>query len=135
MLVQLDIPGEVRGKGRPRHERGSIHTPEKTQKAEHDLGWMARTAMGARRPSAAAIALEIVVHRPYPKSWPEARKRRTLYPTGKPDLDNIAKLVGDALNEIVWVDDSQIVELRIKRQYTPHAAKTCIYVTELGPAA
>jgi Holliday junction resolvase RusA-like endonuclease len=32
------------------------------------------------------------------------------------DLDNFAKQVGDALNDVVWADDSQIDEWRIVRE-------------------
>lgn len=135
MLVRLEIPGEVISKGRPRLSRNHVHTPSRTAKAEHSLGWYGRTAMGPRSPSRAALAVEIVVHRPYPSSWSPKRCRRTEFATGRGDLDNIAKTCGDALNGIVWKDDSQIVELRIKRQFTPYEAKTVICVTELGPTA
>ncbi len=35
----------------------------------------------------------------------------------KPDLDNLAKGILDALNQTVYKDDSQIVELNVKKQY------------------
>ncbi|GAA3723099.1 RusA family crossover junction endodeoxyribonuclease [Salinicoccus jeotgali] len=35
----------------------------------------------------------------------------------KPDLDNLAKGILDALNETVYKDDSQIVELNVRKQY------------------
>lgn len=35
----------------------------------------------------------------------------------KPDLDNLCKGVLDALNNTVYKDDSQIVELNVKKQY------------------
>ena len=31
----------------------------------------------------------------------------------KPDGDNVAKLVLDAMNELVWRDDSQVVSLEV----------------------
>lgn len=41
------------------------------------------------------------------------------YPTrGRADLDNVAKQVCDALNGILWVDDSQVDELHVKRLWT-----------------
>lgn len=41
------------------------------------------------------------------------------FPTrGRTDLDNIAKQACDALNGIVWDDDSQIDELHVKRLWT-----------------
>ena len=41
----------------------------------------------------------------------------TLWPTGKPDGDNMVKLYSDSLNKIVWRDDSQIVRLRFEKRY------------------
>lgn len=38
--------------------------------------------------------------------------------TQKPDLDNLAKPVLDALNGVAWKDDSQIFELRIQKWRT-----------------
>jgi len=38
--------------------------------------------------------------------------------TGKPDLDNLAKLVLDAANGILWDDDSQIIKLHLSKMYS-----------------
>ncbi|MHC0552092.1 RusA family crossover junction endodeoxyribonuclease [Salinicoccus sp. CNSTN-B1] len=35
----------------------------------------------------------------------------------KPDLDNLAKSILNALNETIYKDDSQIVELNVKKRY------------------
>ena len=44
----------------------------------------------------------------------------------KPDLDNLVKSVLDALNDVAWHDDAQIVELHVSKHYvsSPH-----IYIT------
>ena len=56
-----------------------------------------------------------------PKSWPKSKKQAALVGevqhTGKPDADNVLKIVGDALNGIVWADDSQIVSASINKRY------------------
>jgi Holliday junction resolvase RusA-like endonuclease len=39
-------------------------------------------------------------------------------PTKKPDADNIAKIVCDALNGIAFLDDKQIVDARITKWYS-----------------
>lgn len=61
------------------------------------------------------VSLVFVFPRPRNKIW----KTRAMpsYPhTKKPDADNLAKCVLDALNGLAWVDDSQICELRcVKR--------------------
>ena len=50
----------------------------------------------------------------------------------KPDLDNLAKAVMDALTQLqVWRDDSQVVQLEIGKAYGARAG--CIVI--LGPAS
>ena len=44
-----------------------------------------------------------------------AAGRKQPYP--KPDVDNLAKAVLDALNGVAWVDDSQVVELRTAKSW------------------
>lgn len=41
----------------------------------------------------------------------------TIKPLRKPDVDNVAKLVLDALNGVAYVDDKQIVELNVIKKY------------------
>lgn len=68
----------------------------------------------------------IEVSMPIPKSTPKKKKAMMLdgkiQPTKKPDLDNIAKIISDALNGIAYNDDKQIVHLKVTKKYnkTPH---------------
>lgn len=39
----------------------------------------------------------------------------------RPDLDNLVKLVKDALNGVAYVDDSQVAHLRAEKLYGPTA--------------
>ena len=41
-------------------------------------------------------------------------KRR---PTKKPDADNIGKIIMDALNEVAYHDDAQVVELLVEKRW------------------
>lgn len=36
----------------------------------------------------------------------------------KPDLDNLVKMVMDALNGVVWLDDSQVYRINIAKRYS-----------------
>ena len=38
-------------------------------------------------------------------------------PTKKPDIDNIAKIILDALNKLAFKDDNQITKLEIEKKY------------------
>ena len=39
-------------------------------------------------------------------------------PTKKPDMDNVVKIVLDALNGFAWHDDAQVVDLSVSKIYT-----------------
>lgn len=41
-----------------------------------------------------------------------------ILPTKKPDCDNIAKIILDALNNVAFKDDSQVVCLVVSKRYT-----------------
>lgn len=129
MLASLDQPvmivldGEPRGKGRPRFSRksGVAFTPPETRKYETDLAWAGRAAMRARNPLDGPISVSIVAYMPIPSSWPKwkqaAARARELRATGKPDVDNIMKML-DSINGIVFKDDSQITQAIIRKEYS-----------------
>lgn len=132
----IDIPGELRGKQRPRVTRqGHAYTPAATTNAE---AWVKQCAIqaGVQGPMAGAVRLRMEVWKAIPPSWPKRRRAAALAgterPTNKPDIDNMVKLVGDALNGIVWRDDSQIVELQVSKAYAETAA-TRLTVEVLPP--
>ena len=60
-----------------------------------------------------AVTLDLVFHLPRPKSLP----KRVVHHTKRPDLDNLAKAVKDAMRAIVYRDDSLVVELRVRKQF------------------
>jgi Holliday junction resolvase RusA-like endonuclease len=41
-----------------------------------------------------------------------------MLPTKKPDIDNILKAVKDAVNGVVWRDDSQVTDVRLLKRYS-----------------
>ena len=49
------------------------------------------------------------------------------------DCDNVAKLVGDSLNEIAFVDDAQIVALVVSKQLDRDFPRTVVEVEQLAP--
>ena len=123
LMLSVWLSGQPVGKGRPRFARGRVYTPSKTKAYEERLAARAieemeaagiKTAIGPVRIEARAIFT-------IPKSWPNAKKQAALIGefqhTGKPDADNVLKIIGDALNGIVWNDDSQIVSASIDKRY------------------
>lgn len=125
----ITIPGPVVGKGRPRFVRatGRTYTPGPTASAENRLAHEA-SLLWKQPPVDEALSVVIEVRVAVPAS--KSKKFRAgalagcIVPTGKPDLDNIVKLVGDSLNGIVWTDDSRIASLMAHRRYSEHPGLT-----------
>ena len=51
------------------------------------------------------------------KGEPYLKDSAPKHPTTKPDLDNLEKAVWDALNEVLWHDDAQVVKVYKEKQY------------------
>ena len=78
--------------------------------------------MAAGKPrleGALRVRLDFFLHRP--KSHLRANGMLTpsapRYPTGRPDVDNLGKIVGDSLNELLFGDDAQIVDLQVVKHF------------------
>lgn len=73
------------------------------------------------QPTAQPVALLVHSFRSVPQSWSKSDQARALAsnirPTSRPDWDNYGKIT-DALNEIVWKDDSQVVDGRSLKYYS-----------------
>lgn len=124
--VLIHLPGEPRGKGRPRAfvARGRIvmHTDSATLAYEKLMAGAARNGMGNRGPIQGPIDLTIEAHFRIPPSWPKYRRAAALAGTephtSRPDADNVVKIVLDALNGIVWRDDAQVVRITASKHYS-----------------
>ena len=109
-------------KGRVRFTKsGHAFTPDRTVGFEGKLALAAQAAMNGRPPVEGPVAVTLEVHLPIAVSWSKKKREAAVLgeirPTGRPDLDNFAKML-DALNMVVWNDDSQIVELVVFKRYS-----------------
>ena len=136
----LTIPGVPRGKGRPRFVKatGRAYTPADTLSYEGVIRHEATLEMRGEPPLDGPLAIAVTAVLPIPASW--SRKKReaaiagALWPTGRPDADNYLKAACDALNSIVYRDDSQLVRMEATKCYgvTPRMSIT---VTGMSHAA
>lgn len=123
MPVTIRLAGVPVGKGRARFVRATGHafTPEKTRNYESALRVAAGEAMIGRTPIEGPLTVSVVAAFPVPASWSKKKQQAALAnlvrPTGKPDADNLLKAL-DALNQIVFRDDAQIVEARVSKMYS-----------------
>lgn len=111
-VIEFVFEVEPVAKGRPRMGKWGAFTPAKTRKAEAELKRLGSHLMKANRLSVFTepLTAEMVFIVPKPK------KPSKEYPS-RSDIDNYAKLLCDALNEVVWEDDSQIIDLHLVKQY------------------
>lgn len=122
--VLFEVPGDPRGKGRPRVAvfagRAQVYTDKKTRTEESVIRFMAHEAMAGLKPFDGPIVLRLCAYRRIPESLSKLKRaaaiRGDLVPTTKPDIDNYTKMI-DALNGIVWRDDSLIVTAVIHKRY------------------
>ena len=116
-MIHLTLDIEPVPKGRPRFDRnGHAYTPAKTRQFELALRAMARL-LWKGEPMTGAIMAQIDCYLIPPK-----RKVRDL-PIAKPDWDNLGTSVCDAGNGILWHDDSQLVDVRVRKHYDWTARK------------
>ena len=114
------VDGKIKGKARPRVYQGHAITPKDTVTYENWVKLCYQQQGG--RYLKGSIRANIEVYYKIPKSYTKKRlesiRTGIEYPTKKPDIDNIAKIILDSLNKIAFDDDSQVVELTISKMWT-----------------
>lgn len=125
MMLVIRVPGEIRGKGRPKFRSVGGHarayTDAKTLSAETWVKSCAIDQVGIPRwegPLSVTINISVGMPESKPKKWKAAALAGEIRPTGKPDFDNTSKMLCDALNGIVWKDDSQITDVLFSKVYS-----------------
>jgi len=139
-MVMYTVYGEPVGKGRPRFaKRGafvSTYTPLKTKTYEDEIRMMAKAAMGSSEPLDTPMTVAIYIRVGIPASYSKQKRKDALEgilkPTKKPDIDNIAKCFLDAMNDIVYFDDKQVVNLHVTKVYAETPAVEVMVKEDLG---
>lgn len=126
-------------KGRARTARGrngaiSHYTPATTRAFESQIAARSAIAMTGRAIIEGPVHLEIAFEFEPPKSWSKAKKKMArsggIHHIVKPDLSNLQKSIEDAMNKIVYQDDSQIVSASTIKRYG-HKPKISVKVRTL----
>lgn len=133
MTVEIEVLGKPVGKGRPRFSNAGgfvrTYTPDKTVDFENlvRLEWH----NAGHDMLHGNISADIRAFFPIPKSVSKKKREGMIHASfpHKPDCDNIAKAVLDALNGIAYEDDSQVVELEVTKKYS-ETPKTVIVLSE-----
>ncbi len=125
-MVTFKVDADPVGKQRARYaKRGNFvqtYTPDKTRNYETLIKEAAIEAMGTSEPLETPVTLYLYIRAPIPKSLPKKRIEACLNglekPIKKPDASNVLKSVEDAMNGVVYKDDSQIVNIHVSKVYS-----------------
>jgi Endodeoxyribonuclease RusA. len=124
-MIRFTVYGEPVAQGRPRATNINGHIRMYDPKKSRDFKDYVRLVASENRPKKlleGPICLEVKVYKPTLKSFSKKKKAAAeagqLRPTSKPDVDNYAKSIKDALKNVIWKDDSQVVDLHISKWYS-----------------
>lgn len=116
-VLEMNLEGmHMPGKDRPRFSGGVTYDTPRNKAFQSRIRdeWMLVNddSYAAYR---GPVAVRVVYQNPKPKSAPEGSRDLT-----KPDVDNVLKLVMDALTGAAWRDDAQVVSVSCEkaRRYT-----------------
>jgi len=138
-MIQFTVYGEPVAQGRPRATTVNGHIRMYDPKKSSDFKDYVRLVASEHRPEKlieGPISLLVKVYKPTLKSFSKRKKAAAeaglLRPTSKPDVDNYVKGVKDALKNVIWKDDSQVVDLHISKWYseTPRVEVTIVPLGE-----
>jgi Holliday junction resolvase RusA-like endonuclease len=133
-VIRITVNGNPVAQPRPKaQKRGGfvhIYTPDKKIKPyKQAIQLAARVAMAGHQPLEGPLSVCIIFGFKRPKSHTK-KQREDLCHVQKPDLDNLAKAVCDALNEIAWVDDSQVSRMILEKRWSEDEGFTKISICD-----
>ena len=138
--LTFKVYGEPKGQPRPRafaRKMGAVHVARfyDSDVADAWKGAVQSALLDAANASRweytlGPVFVEIVFAMPRPKSHRGAKGLKASAPNyhvGKPDVDNLAKLVLDQItrNTRIWRDDSQVVVLAVKKAWAVSEGHGC----------
>lgn len=125
MIVKFKIPGSPIGKQRPRmcriNGKSITYTPKETKKYEQLVRASYTAVSTAQFSKNVPLEISITALFSIPKRKSKDQKRLMLsgaiFPTRKPDGDNIVKIILDGLNKVAYEDDAQVCKIHFTKGY------------------
>jgi Holliday junction resolvase RusA-like endonuclease len=126
MQIHFTVEGDPKGKGRPRFTRAGkftrVYTDKQTLDYEALIKFFAAEAMGSTDPLETPVSVFLYIRHAVPQSYSKKRTEACLsgleQPCKKPDIDNIAKTYLDGMNGVIFKDDTQVIDLHVKKVYS-----------------
>ena len=122
-MISLTIPGNPVGKQRARVcKTGHAFTPAKTVNYETLIKELFAVQYSGHVPWNGPVLMNLTAYFQIPKSTPKKQRaemetEHVWYPH-RIDGDNLWKIIADALNGLVYIDDGQLVDGRVLKYYS-----------------
>ena len=124
-MLTFEVLGNPQGKARARVTKWGAYTPDKTVLYENLIKMSFQQKYRNFKQLEGYLRVKITAVFEPVKSTSKKNKelmyQQQIRPAKKPDIDNIAKCVLDALNGIAYKDDIQVVELTVNKHYGTNA--------------
>lgn len=123
MIYEFEVIGDIKGKARPRVNTytGIAYTPTNTKDYELLVKQYFKVKYPRYVPLKGRVSIDIKAYFKVLKSTPKkdipAMLSGEVSPTKKPDIDNITKIILDALNKMAFEDDNQITKINVEKLY------------------
>ncbi len=133
-MPAFTIPGKPYGKKRPRFSRksGRAFDPAENGKVEDSIGSIALPHFP--EPLAGPVSIEIEARFMPAPSWSKKRRAAAIGQphTAKPDTDNLAKAILDAMNRIAWADDGQVSSMTVRKVWADRDETLVVVMADGG---
>ena len=126
--MRFEVLGKPQGKQRAKVSTlggfARAYTPEETVSYENRIILSFRQALnGGKTPFwEKPVTVYIIAHHAIPKSFSKKKHAQALdgniRPQTKPDIDNVVKVVCDALNSVAYHDDTQVIRVVAEKVYS-----------------
>ena len=122
-MFKFNVPGDIKAKARARAGKHGFYTPAETVNYENWIRVCFMEKYRGQEPLGKGVPLCMYIRAMFKIPASTSNKKREqmlkqlILPTKKPDVDNIFKIVSDALNGIVYYDDAQIVSGKVEKIY------------------
>jgi Holliday junction resolvase RusA-like endonuclease len=129
--IRFVIPGPPKPLQRNRHrivkKKGggqfvANYLPAESRSEQGAVRMFASLAMAGRPPLEGPLDLRMTAFMPIPPSWSLKKQRQALegaiFPTGRPDADNLVKQILDGVQKIVMREDAQVVSLHVWKRWS-----------------
>lgn len=124
-MIEFTVLGEPVAQGRPRATSINGYVRMYDPKKSREFKQYVRLVASQHAPKElleGPLKMDVVVYRPSLKSFSNKKKREAekgiIRPVTRPDVDNYVKGIKDALNKVIWKDDSQVVDLSVSKYYS-----------------